>query len=91
MSLSSAITLFISLALNAAKCFTPFGLVKRQLQAWWTPEVKEAAGKKRKTFAAALESDEDRQAYISSSQHASSIIAKATAEAWQATCSSPQL
>ena len=41
-----------------------------------------------KAFAAAHRSDEDRQAYISASRHASSVIAKAKAEAWQATCSS---
>ena len=33
-------------------------------------------------------SDEDRQAYISASRRASSVIAKAKAEAWQTTCSS---
>ena len=43
---------------------------------------------RRKTFAAAHRSDEDRQAYISASRRASSVIAKAKAEAWQTTCSS---
>ena len=33
-------------------------------------------------------SDEDRQAYISASRRASSVIAKAKAEAWQTTCTS---
>ena len=42
----------------------------------------------RKAFAAAHRSDEDRQAYISAFRHASSVIAKAKAEAWQTTCSS---
>ena len=41
-----------------------------------------------KAFAAAHRSDEDRQAYISASRRASSVIAKAKAEAWQTTCSS---
>ena len=41
-----------------------------------------------KAFAAAHRSDEDCQAYISTSQHASPVITKAKAEAWQTTCSS---
>ena len=47
-----------------------------------------AISERRKAFAAAHRSDEDRQAYISASRRASSVIAKAKAEAWQATCSS---
>ena len=43
---------------------------------------------KRKAIAAARRSDEDRQAYISTSRRALSVIAKAKAEAWQTTCSS---
>ena len=50
--------------------------------------VEEAVSKRRKAFAAAHRNDEDRQAYISASQRASSVIAKAKTEAWQATCSS---
>ena len=50
--------------------------------------MEEAVSKKRKAFAAAHRSDEDRQAYISASRRASSVIAKAKAEAWQTTCSS---
>ena len=48
--------------------------------------MEEAVSKRRKAFAAAHRSDEDRQAYISASRRASSFIAKA--EAWQTTCSS---
>ena len=47
-----------------------------------------AVSKRRKAFAAAHKSDEDRQAYITASRRASSVIAKAKAEAWQTTCSS---
>ena len=47
-----------------------------------------AVSERRKAFAAAHISDEDRQAYISASRHASSVIAKAKVEAWQTTCSS---
>ena len=43
---------------------------------------------RRKAFAAAHRSDEDRQAYISASRRASSVIAKAKAEARQTSCSS---
>ena len=49
--------------------------------------MEEAVSERRKAFAVAYRSDEDRQADICSSQHASYVIAKATAEAWQATCS----
>ena len=50
--------------------------------------MEEAVSERRKAFAAAHRSDEDRQAYISASRRASSVIAKAKAEAWQTTCSS---
>ena len=85
-SLSSAAALFTSLALNAAKSSIPFGRIKRPPKAWWSAEVEEAASERRKAFAAAHRSDEDRQAYISAFRRASSVIAKA--EAWQTTCSS---
>ena len=45
-----------------------------------------AVSERRKLFVAAHRSDEDRQAYISASRHASSVIAKVKAEAWQTTC-----
>ena len=88
LSLSSAAALFTSLALNAAKSSIPFGRIKRHPKAWWSAEVEQAVNEKRKAFAAAHRSDEDRQAYISASRRASSVIAKAKAEAWQTTCSS---
>ena len=87
-SLSSAAALFTSLALNAAKSSISFGRIKRPPKAWWSAEVEEAVSERRKAFAAAHRSDEDRQAYISASRRASSVIAKAKAEAWQTTCSS---
>ena len=87
-SLSSAAALFTSLALNAAKSSIPFGRIKRPPKAWWSAEVEEAVSERRKAFAAAHRSDENRQAYISASRRASSVIAKAKAEAWQTTCSS---
>ena len=88
LSLSSAAALFTSLALNAAKSSIPFGRIKRPPKAWWSAEVESAVSERRKAIAAANKSDEDRQAYISASRCASSVIAKAKAEAWQTTCSS---
>ena len=87
-SLPSAAALFTSLALKAAKFSIPFGRIKRHPKAWWSPEVESAVSERRKAFAATHRSDEDCQAYISASRHASSVIAKAKAEAWQITCSS---
>ena len=88
LSLSFAAALFTSLALNAAKSSITFGRIKRRLKDWWFTEVESAVGKRRKAFAAAHRSDEDRQAYISASRCASSVIVKAKTEAWQTTCSS---
>ena len=53
--------------------------------------MEEAVSERSKAFAAAHKSDEDRQAYISASRNAPSVIAKAKAMAWQATCSSLSL
>ena len=50
-------------------------------------EEEEAVSERPKTVAAAGRSDEDLQAYISASRHASSVITKDKAEEWQATCS----
>ena len=50
--------------------------------------MEKAVSERRKAFAAAQRSDEDRQVYISASRRALSVIAKAKAEAWQTTCSS---
>ena len=88
LSLSSAAALFTSLILNAAKSSVPFGRIKRPPKAWWSPEVEEEVSERRKAFATAHRSDEDRQAYISASRRASSVIAKAKTEAWQTTCTS---
>ena len=88
LSLSSAAALFTSLALNAVKSSISFGRIKRPPLAWWSAEVEQAVGERRKAFAAAHRSDEDRQAYISASRRASSVIANAKAETWQTTCSS---
>ena len=88
LSLPSAAALFTSLVLNAAKSSIPFGRIKRPPTVWWSAEVESAVSERPKAFAAAHGSDEDRQVYISASRRASSVIAKAKAEAWQTTCSS---
>ena len=88
LSLSSAAALFTFLVLNAAKSSIPFGRNKRPPKAWLSAEVESAVSERLKAFAAAHRSDEDRQAHISASRRASSVIAKAKAEAWQTTCSS---
>ena len=67
LSLSSAATLFTSLTLNVTKSSIPFGRIKRPPKSWWSAEVEEAVSERRKAFAAAHRSDEDRQAYISAS------------------------
>ena len=80
-----------SLYLFGTECgqiFHSFGRIKRHPKAWWSAEVKVAVSERRKAFAAAHRSDEDCQDYISASRRASSVIAKAKAEAWQTTCSS---
>ena len=86
--LSSAAALFTSLALNVTKSSIPFGRIKRHPKAWWSAEVEGAVRERRKAFAASHRNDADRQAYISASRRASSVIAKAEAEAWQTTCTS---
>ena len=87
-SVAAAAALFTSLTLNAAKSSIYFGRIKHHPKAWWSAAVEGAVSERRKAFAVAYRSDEDRQAYISASRHASSVIAKAKTEAWQTTCSS---
>ena len=82
LSLSAA-----SLTLNASKSSISFGRIKRYPKAWCSTEVKEALSERRKAFAAAHRSDDDRQAYIFASRRASFVIVKAKTEAWQKTCS----
>ena len=50
--------------------------------------MESAVSERRKAFAAAHRSNEDRQAYITASRLTSSVITKAKAKAWQTTCSS---
>ena len=60
LSLSSAAALFTSLAINAAKSSIPFGRIKRPPKTWWSAEVEQTVGERRKAFATAHRSDEDR-------------------------------
>ena len=84
----SAAALFTFLAQIAAKSFIPFGRIKRPPEAWWSAKVESAVNERRKAYAVVHRSDEDCQAYISTSRRASSVIAKAKAEIWETTCSS---
>ena len=59
--------LFTSLALNAAKSSIPFRRIRCHPKAWWSAEMEDAVSEKRKAFAVAHRSDEDHQAYISTS------------------------
>ena len=88
LSLSSAAALFTSLTLIAAKSSIPFGRIICHPKVWWSAEVEEAVGERRKPFAATHRSNENRQAYILASRRSLSVIAKAKAEAWQGTWSS---
>ena len=60
----------------------------RPAKAWWSPEVADAVAKRRKAFAKAHCSEEDRQHYIATSRYTSTVISKAKAKSWQKTCSS---
>ena len=73
---------------ECGQIFHSFGRIKRPPNAWWSAEVESAFSERRKAFAAAHRSDEDRQAYHLAFRRASSVIAKTKAEAWQTTCSS---
>ena len=66
----------------------PFGHIKRHPKSWWSAEGEGAVSERRKAFAAAYRSDDDRQAYIFASRRASSVIAKTKLETWQTTCCS---
>ena len=48
LSLSSAAALFTSLALNATESSIPFGRIKCPPKAWWSAEVEQAVGEKRR-------------------------------------------
>ena len=65
-TLSSAATLFTSLALNVAKSSIPFGCIKCHSKAWGSSEVEGVVSERRKAFAAAHRSNEDCQACIAS-------------------------
>ena len=57
LSLSSAATVFTSLALNATKSSIPFSRIKHHSKAWWFAEVEEAVSERSKVFAVAHKSD----------------------------------
>ena len=50
-----------------SQIFHSFRRIKRYSKAWWSAEMEGAISERRKAFAAAHRSDEDRQVYISAS------------------------
>ena len=86
LSLSEATHIFTKLLNDAATSAIPFGSISRPAKAWWSPEVADAVAKRRKAFAKAHCSEEDRQHYITT--YTSTVISKAKAKSWQKTCSS---
>ena len=88
LSLSEANETFTNLILDAATFAIPYGSINRSSKAWWSPEISEAVANRRKAFATAHRSEQDRQAYIAISRYTSTVIRKAKTEAWQRTCSS---
>ena len=88
LSLSEATHTFTKLLNDATTSAIPFGGINRPTKAWWSSEVADAAAKRRKAFAKAHCSEEDRQHYIATSRYTSTVISKAKAKSWQKTCSS---
>ena len=70
------------------KFSVPFGRVIYQPQTRWSNQVEDAVSERCNAFAPAHRIDEHWRAYISASQHATSVIAKGKTETWQVTCSS---
>ena len=77
LSLSEATHTFTKLSNDAATSAIPFGSTNRPAKAWWSSEVADAVAKRRKAFAKAHCSEEDRQNYISISRYTSTVISKA--------------
>ena len=88
LSLSEATHTFTKLLNDAATSAIPFGSINCPAKAWWSSEVADAIAKRRKAFAKAHCSEEDRQHYIATSRYTSTVITKAKAKSWQKTCSS---
>ena len=60
--------------LNWCQIFHSFWPHPRPTTIWWSFEVEEAVGKRRKTFSFAHRSDEERQAYISASLYVTCLL-----------------
>ena len=88
LSLFEATHTFTKLLNDAATSAIPFGSINRPAKTCWSPEVADAVAKRRKAFAKAHCSEEDRQHYIATSRYTSTVISKAKAKSWQNTCSS---
>ena len=80
LSLSETTHTFTKLLNDAATSAIPFGSINRPAKAWWSPEVADAVAKRRKAFAKAHCSEEDRQHYITTSRYTYTVINKAKAK-----------
>jgi len=81
-----AVRSFSSLLLNAAKVSIPFGQLGRPHKAWWSEETELAVRDRRRARSEAHRSETYHLAYVEASRKASSVISRAKAETWQATC-----
>ena len=88
LSLSEATHTFTKLLNDTATSAISFGNINRPAKAWWSSEVADAVAKRRKAFAKAHCSEEDRQHYIATSRYTSTVITKVKAKSWQKICSS---
>ena len=88
LSLSEANQSFTQLVHDAAIFAIPYGSINHSPKAWWSPEIAAAGADRRKAFAKAHRSEQDRQAYIAQSRYTSTVISKAKAASWQKTCTS---
>jgi len=73
---------FFSFHLNTAKASILFGRLGHLLKAWWCKEAELAVRDRWSTRSKAR-----RLTYVEASQRASSVISRAKAKTWQATCS----
>ena len=76
LSISKATDTFTKLLNDDATSAISFGSINRLAKAWWSSEVADAVVKRRKAFANAHCSEEDRQNYISISRYTFIVISR---------------
>jgi len=75
-----------SLLLNAAKASIPFGRLGRLLKAWWCEEAELAVRDRQEGTLWGASFRGLSLTYVEASRRASSLICRAKAKTWQATC-----